>query len=408
MKNSDKTGVYQMANGNWGYRYGVVVDGKTVWRKKARDQNGNVMKTKSAAVKARKLSIADTLNHKAVSKKMQPAVRKTMAAVYNEYCESGRKGKAYETIRKQDSLWRNHLKDLYGERYIDDISVAEIVDYLTILYYDEGRAYGYVESFLKMFYLIFGQAYSRNYLDVDTYNKLCVNKSTRIHMPKMKIDEEQDIVVFSRSELECLDDYFCGTNAETAYLIGRYCGVRINECYGLKWSDLDLENGTIRIERQMQYQNGVIKLVPLKTRNARRTLYMSPQLKDYLKRLWKKKEEWESELADARQQNQIFIEDTDGEFISSLDLVNSLENGKRQTVNSMKYHAKKIQSDLGIHFKYHYLRHTYGTHLANLNTPAHILRTQMGHANLNVTMKYYVTLSEEGITVLTDNLSKMV
>lgn len=47
---------------------------------------------------------------------------------------------------------------------------------MTELYYTEGRAYRYVEGFLKMFYLIFGQAYSRNFLDVDTYNKLCVNK----------------------------------------------------------------------------------------------------------------------------------------------------------------------------------------------------------------------------------------
>ena len=36
-------------------------------------------------------------------------------------------------------------------------------------YHQEDRAYTYVEAFLKMFYLIFGQAYSRNYLDVDTY-----------------------------------------------------------------------------------------------------------------------------------------------------------------------------------------------------------------------------------------------
>ena len=28
------------------------------------------------------------------------------------------------------------------------------------------------ENFLKMFYLIFGQAYSRNYLSVDDYNRL--------------------------------------------------------------------------------------------------------------------------------------------------------------------------------------------------------------------------------------------
>ena len=87
-----------------------------------------------------------------------------------------------------------------GKRYIDDISVAEVNDYLTELYYTEGRAYQYVEVFLKMFYLIFGQAYSRNFLDVDTCNKLRVNKDVCIHMPKMKIDEDTDIVAYSREQ----------------------------------------------------------------------------------------------------------------------------------------------------------------------------------------------------------------
>lgn len=72
-----------------------------------------------------------------------------------------------------------------------------------------------------MFYLIFGQAYSRNYLDVDVYNKLCVNKDVRIRMPKMKIDEDTEIVAFSKEETERLDTYFQGTNAETAYLLGK-------------------------------------------------------------------------------------------------------------------------------------------------------------------------------------------
>lgn len=108
------------------------------------------------------------------------------------------------------------------------------------LYYTEGRAFRYVEGFLKMFYLIFGQAYSRNYLDVDTYNKLCVNKDARIRMPKMKIDEDTDIVAYSREQIAELDKYFNGTNAETAYLLGRYCGLRINECYGLKWENVEI------------------------------------------------------------------------------------------------------------------------------------------------------------------------
>ena len=125
-----------------------------------------------------------------------------------------------------------------------------------------------------MFYLFFGQAYSRNYLDVDTYNKLCVNKSTKITMPKLKTDDDTDIIAFSKEELLLLDKYFKGTNAETAYMLGRYCGLRINETFGLKWDNVDLERGTIIIDRQMQYQEGLIKLVPPKTKHANRTIFM--------------------------------------------------------------------------------------------------------------------------------------
>ena len=42
---------------------------------------------------------------------------------------------------------------------------------------------------------------------------------------------------------------------------------------------MDFEKGTIRIEQQEQYQNGVIKLVPLKTHNARRTVYLCDKVK---------------------------------------------------------------------------------------------------------------------------------
>ena len=54
-----------------------------------------------------------------------------------------------------------------------------------------------MESFLKMFYLIFGQAYSRDYMSQQAYNKMCVNKDTKIHMPKAKVDERLDTVALS-------------------------------------------------------------------------------------------------------------------------------------------------------------------------------------------------------------------
>lgn len=397
MSKSEQKGAYQMPNGMWGYRYTLMVNGKKKDVKRTKDELGNPFKTEKSALKARESAII----RERTERIQKPTRRRmTVAEVYAEYCEKGRCDKAYGTIRKQDSLWRNHLSKQFGKRFIDDISVSEITDYLSVLYYQDGRAYKYVEAFLKMFYLIFGQAYSRNYLDVDTYNTLCVNKNTKIHMPKMKIDEDGEIVVFSTEETALLDEYFKGTNAETAYLLGRYCGLRINECYGLKWSDVDFEHRCIHIEHQMQYAEGLIKLSPLKTRNAKRTVYMSSKLTEYLLKLKADIDENNPKNTQIRAQNQTMIINADGKPLSSLMLVNSLSNGKIQTVNSMKYHALKIRETLGIHFKYHYLRHTYGTRLAEQNIPTHLLCNQMGHANGKVTEKYYIAVSKQGTDII--------
>ena len=396
-------GVYQLENGNWAWRFTRTIDGKRVNRKGTKDADGNVLKSQKAAIRARQLAMIDfeaKLNEK-------PKHRMTVQEVYEEYCEHGRSGKAYTTIQKQDSLWRNHISERFGQRYIDGISVAEINDYLTELYYVEGRAYKYVEGFLKMFYLIFGQAYSRGYLELDTYNKLCMTKDVRIQMPKMKVDEETDIIAYDSEQVQKLDEYFIGTNGETAYMLGRYCGLRINECYGLKWCNVDLENGCIIIDRQMQYQNGLIKLVSLKTRNARRTVYMSQKLKEYFIELARRREADIKLYGAQREQNQSFIKDVDGSCLSSLELVNTLPNGKIQTVNSMKYHSRTIKSALGIDFKFHHLRHTYGTRLAEMNTPTHILCNQMGHASGKVTERYYLAVSKSGIEILANNLNAL-
>ncbi len=404
MATKNDVGVYKKDNGYWEYRFVVVVDGKQIARKKCTDDKGQKLKTKKEAIKAREQAIAFVK----LEREQKPTVsRRTVKEVFTEYCREGRKDRKYQTIRKQDSLWENHLCEKFGKRFIDEISVAEVNDYLADLYYNCGYSYQYTESFLKMFYLIFGQAYSRNYIEVDAYNKLCVNKDSRIKMPKMKSEDDTNIVAFSHNELSLLDEYFKGTNAETAYYLGRYCGLRINECYGLKWENVDLENGTIFIDRQMQYQNGLIKLVAPKTHNSKRTIYMNAFLKKYFIELAAKRGKDEIEQADLRRQNARVIEDIDGSRILSTDLVNCLPDGKIQTVNSFKYPSREIKSRLGINFKFHYLRHTFGTLMAEMNTPQHLLCNQMGHGNIHVTQRYYLAISKTGVEVLQSNLNNL-
>lgn len=404
MAKSKESGIFQLDNGMWAFRFAIVVDGKTITKRKTVDEFGNKLRTKKQAIKAREAAIVQA--HLEQERKHKIS-RRTVEEVYDEYCEKGRGDRAYMTIRKQESLWKNHIKKRFGKRYIDEISVAEINDYLADLYYKEGYAYRYTESFLKMFYLIFGQAYSRDYLDVDAYHKLCLNKDTKIHMPKLKTDDDTDIVAFTREEMARLDEYFKGTNAETAYLLGMYCGLRINETFGLKWDHVDLEAGTILIDRQQQYQDSLIKLVPVKTLNGNRTVYLNDKLKVYFQKLAARRVEDAIRLNAVREQKQRFIDDLDGKRIPSTELVNCLPDGTIQTVNSMKYPTRHIKEKLGIDFKYHYLRHTYGTRMAELNTPEHLLCNQMGHGNIHVTQLYYLAVTKSGVDVLRDNLNKL-
>lgn len=403
MAKQNDVGVFQLDNGKWAFRYTFTKNGKRSSRRSCKDEFGNPLNTKRAAIKARKSAVeAETLNQP-----LKPIIHKTVAEVFKEYREKGRSGKAYQTIKKQDSLWKNHIRDKFGKKYVDSITVAEVNDYLTQLYYVDGYAYKYTESFLKMFYLIFGQAYSRNYLSIDTYSKLCINKDTKIKMPNLKTDEDTEIVTFNREEIALLDEYFKGTNAETAYLLGKYCGLRISECYGLKWDNVNFRDNSISIDRQMQYQNGLIKLVSLKTRNAKRTVYMNKELKNHLKKKWQQAKLDAITFAAVREQKQRFIDDLDDSKISSTELVNCLPNGTIQTVNSFKYPSREIKSKLGIQFKYHYLRHTFGTRMAEMNTPQHLLCSIMGHGNIHVTQQYYIAVSKRGIEILQNNLNQL-
>ncbi len=417
MENNKRTaGVFQLPNGYWGFRFRTSTNGKISDKKRTVNTKGKPFKTQEEASAARRKAIEQ--EKKDQKKKQSESERithilhtlsyepKTLNEIYMEYCEKGRKDRAFATIRKQESLWENHIKERFGERYADSISTGEILDYLSELYYGDKYAYMYVESFLKMFYLLFGQAYSRGYLSAENYDKLCKNKDTKIHMPKLKVDDDLDIVAFTDEECAIMDQYFEGTNAETAYLLGRYCGLRINECYGLKWSQVDLETGVIHIRQQMAYQNGLIKLVPLKTKNAKRDVYLNSILIAHFRKLMDNMEHLTDLDRQQREQNQKFIREA-GRKVSSLELVNCLPNGKIQTVNSMKYHSRTLKERYNIEFKYHHLRHTYGTQLAVLNTPTHILCNQMGHGNIQVTQHYYIAVSEQGIQSLKNNLEKM-
>lgn len=72
------------------------------------------------------------------------------------------------------------------------------------------------------------------------------------------------------------------------YYIELATGLRRGELLGLKWEDIDLAQGSLRVQRQIARINGEVIEAPLKTKNAYRTLPLSTDAVDVLREQRKK------------------------------------------------------------------------------------------------------------------------
>ena len=72
------------------------------------------------------------------------------------------------------------------------------------------------------------------------------------------------------------------------YYLELATGLRRGELLGLKWEDIDLERGDLRVKRQISRINGEVVEAPLKTKNAYRTLPLAADTIDVLKAQRKK------------------------------------------------------------------------------------------------------------------------
>jgi integrase len=69
-----------------------------------------------------------------------------------------------------------------------------------------------------------------------------------------------------------------GHRLEALYAVALTLGLRQGEALGLRWQDVDLELGYIRVARQLQRFDGVFELVEPKTARSRRTIAMPPTI----------------------------------------------------------------------------------------------------------------------------------
>lgn len=415
-KNGD-TGLFQLNNGNWAYRIIIERKGQKKTDTTCRqDEQGNPFKTKKQAKEARENKLFELKQPK------EPVIKDVkLSEVYNKYIKEGTRGKAPATIKKQSSMWEKHVEKNFGDRYMSQITLSDLQNYLQKLYshgddldtHDGGYTYAYVEGFLKFFYLLFGEAYRAEFIDPLRYTRMFIDKGSRLTMPPMTQEDainEDNVQVFTERELRKINHVMERGNCHTAFMLGYHLGLRIGECFALMWKDINWEAGTITINKQMQYEDGCFCLGPVKTLRSVRTIEMGKALNNYLCNAFVKQSNQRLALKDGYRDTELVLDKTKSGKIVKIfggDFINRKENGKLLNINSIKYWSRTIKEETEIDFHYHSLRKTHATMMANLNTPVLELMNRLGHKKYETTMAYYINSNQLSKDTLKENLDRL-
>lgn len=230
---------------------------------------------------------------------------------------------------------------------------------------------------------------SSKVLDYAVNNDLIVkNPMKRVIKPKMQKDKREFTNFYSKEELNKYLDACKQKKNPRVYLFFRllaYTGMRKGEALALKWSDIDFENETIRINKTLSLgtHNSLVIGTP-KTKASNRTIQVDEQTIYYL-------QEWRK-----RQRKELFKVGfnalTDDQLLFS--------NGNNELIRPwlVQYWNKTIAKDAGLkHITVHGFRHTHASLLFEAGTPMQDVKERLGHSDITTTMNVYthVTKSEK-------------
>lgn len=155
-------------------------------------------------------------------------------------------------------------------------------------------------------------------------------------------------------------------------------GMRRGECCGLRWSDIDWNNRSLHIQRnvvKVSYQLILIK--EPKTRAGNRVVYLSQELCKLL-RAWQKECAWEKEQLG-------------GGALAAEDYLFRQPSGDPMVPSSFTFRFKKILRENGLpeNLNVHSLRHTNASLLIAQGVDVRTVAGLLGHAQPSTTLDIY-------------------
>jgi len=186
------------------------------------------------------------------------------------------------------------------------------------------------------------------------------NPTNACSLPRVEHKEMQTI---SAEQLQSFLEAAKRSGVYEMYYIELSTGLRRGELLGLKWEDIDMKQGIIRVRRQISRIDGKIVEAPLKTKNSYRAVTISSQAVEVLKAQKKK---------------------TDDEYVFPSP------NGGPISPDSVNNMLHRVLDRAGIpRVRFHDMRHTFATLALQNGVDIKTVSGMLGHFSAGFTLDTY-------------------
>jgi integrase len=283
-------------------------------------------------------------------------------------------GKTHRTYTTHRQQVRSHIVPALGRVKLDALRKAHIDRFYADLLRAKPEGAGLAPSSVRRVHAVLHAA-----LEEAVRGDL-IPRNPAAHANKPKVKQEE-IEPLDASQAAALLEAARGNRFEALYVLCLMCGLRQGEALGLKWSDIDLDGSTLRVNRQLQRvrrdgdKSG--KLEFSEPKNASRRTVGLPQRGVIALRAHRKRQlEEKLQVGSEWQDNGLVFASKHGGPLDAQNIVNR--------------HFKPLLERAGLPpIRFHDLRHSCLSLLASRGEPIRDLQALAGHATAAFTLQRY-------------------
>jgi integrase len=276
-----------------------------------------------------------------------------------------------------------HIKPAIGRIKLKDLTSAQVR-----WFYRDRLDYGLAPATVHKLHVVLHKALNAAVSD----GLIPRNPTASLKLPRI-IKEEIDPL--DQEEARRLLKAADGDRLQALYVLALNTGMRQGELLALKWDDVDLERGVLRVRRTLSRTGNAYVFSEPKTKKSRRTIKLTAgavrALRDHLSRQLEEMER----MGSLYQPGGLVLATRTGTIINPSNL-------RSRSFKPLLERAGLRQ------IRFHDLRHTCATLLLSSNVNPKIVSEMLGHVSIAITLDTYShvlpTMQESAIRALEEEL----